>query len=109
MFKNLWSLLRQDSYISHLREELETVRREKNELQETLFKTLRIHLIPNNLQEMQSSPKSEPISIPRRGLRSMLNEMQKKSLDEATRKRIDEEESKINESNQELITSEKEF
>lgn len=95
MFDNFWKLLRQDELVSTLKSELEKVRVEKSELQETLHHVLRIHLIPRDLNEMRETPPNQPIQVPRRGFHSALTEMQRKSYDEATRKRIEEEEGKL--------------
>jgi hypothetical protein len=97
MFNNFWKLIKQQDYISFLERELETVRQEKTALQGTLHHVLRIHLIPKDLNEMREAPANTPVSISRpRNIRSALNELQKKSFDEATRKRIEEVEDQIN-------------
>lgn len=109
MFDNIWRLLRQDELVQTLKEELEKVRLEKLELQQTLHHVLRIHLIPKDLEEMRQIPAQQPISIPRRGFRSALTELQKKSFDEATRKRIEVEEQKIADISNDDLPEEKAF
>lgn len=109
MFDNLWRLLRQDELVQTLKEELEKVRIEKTQLQDTLHHVLRIHLIPKDLEEMRTIPSQQPIQIPRRGFHSALTELQKRSFDEATRKRIEQEEQKIADISNDDLPEEKAF
>jgi hypothetical protein len=98
MFNNFWKLIRQDSYVEFLERELDTVRKEKLDLQTTLHHVLRIHLIPQNLDELKTQPTVQPIPISRsRSMRSALSELQKQSFDKETRKQIEETEKVISE------------
>jgi hypothetical protein len=97
MFTNFWKLITRQSQIEFLERELETVRQEKNALQETLHHVLRIHLIPENLEQMRQQPANQPLSISRpRSVRSFLNEQQRKSFDDSTRKEIEKVEEELN-------------
>lgn len=108
MFKNFWKLIRQESYIEFLREELDKVRSERNALQDTLHHVLRIHLIPKDLEQVRNAaPQSIPISRAR-NMRTFLSEAQKKSFDEATRKRIEQTENEIQDSESVISELEKE-
>lgn len=95
MFNGLWRLLRQQDYVDSLLKELEIVRNEKHELQETLFRTLKIHLIPNNRDEYIKDITKQQVETPVRNSREYLNKLQKESWDLSIQQQIKEEEANI--------------
>ena len=98
MFTNLWRFLCQDEFITSLKTQIEIERKEKLELQETLHRVLKLHLIPKDRTELiiSEQPKTT-IQTQARSARSMLTELQRKSYDESVRREIEVEEKRISE------------
>lgn len=98
MFDGLWRSIKQVDYIESLKNELVQVRLERDKIQDTLFRVLKIHLIPENRFELNQELSKQPIEIGKtRDVKSYLNDLQKKSYNLAIQKQIEEEEKRINE------------
>lgn len=94
----LWRLIRQDDYIEFLKLEIQRLSEERDNLRDTLFKVLKLHLIPKDRTELIISEQSQiPVQNKVRNVRSVLSDLQKKSYDEAVRRDIEAEEKRINE------------
>ena len=90
----LLNLFKQTEYILFLKSEIEQLRKEKQELQDTLFRTLKLHLIPNNREELKEI--SQPIPItPTRNIRTHLSQLQKDSWGKSIKDKIQEVENEL--------------